>query len=224
MAHGDADAQQTFERHLPFWRAHALPILVMCPRDSVVKTGLQTLLIGKRCHHGAEANIRFRTLLETLAKTEYDRHVIFEYDSLCLVPELPYVKHDAVGAIWFVDSREVKSCPLGNKPFIGSCYSHPPLIMSTHVMNQVIESMWGLPEDCEYGMWDRYLGLACQRGEIKRTPLGSAFSMNTIRNGDAPNACAAARNGTVIFHGVKSAKVLEQIMDAHRTHASEIAT
>jgi hypothetical protein len=97
--------------------------------------------------------------------------------------------------------------------------------MSAFIMSRVIESMRVLPDDSEWGCWDRYLGLACERGEIKMIRLDFSFSKNTINSTpEIADARLAAQSGAVLFHGVKSAKVLEQIMDAHLTFASNLTT
>lgn len=227
MAHADYGAQLAFDRHLPFWRAHGLPMIAMCPSDSAVRTGLNTLLIGKRGHHSAEANGRFRMLLTALSKLgNFDRHVIFEYDSLCLVPELPYVKNHAVCGIAFRDDRPVRHFQLSNVPFEGKIFIHPPLIMTTVTILRVLESMRKLPYDAENGMWDRMLGLACERADIPVYSFrekGFAYSQNTIKHPhEISEACEAARNGAVLFHGIKQKEVLEAIVKAHYEHTYRI--
>lgn len=219
MAHGDREAQKAFDRHLDFWRAHGLPLLVMCPEDSQVRTGLQILLIGKRGHHGVNGNMRFRALLETLVKLDYDRHIIFEYDSLCLVPDIPAGNKDGVYGMVFNDDRAVRSLPGSRKEFEGRTFIHPPIVLNRFTMLQVLDSMSGIPDDVEHGFWDRWLGLACERRNIPVHCFrshGLGYSQNTIGKAELPEACESAAHGAVLFHGVKSKEALQAIVDARQ--------
>lgn len=218
MAHGDYSAQQCFDRHLPFWRSHGLPITVMCPEDSEVRTGLPMIKIGTKQHHGPIANGRFRMLLKTLMLTEHDEFVIFEYDSFCLTPELPIIS-DGVYGISFIDTRQIRDSGYRDGcVFEGTLFIHPPLMFNRATIGRVVGALDTLGDHCECGLWDRYLGLACQRYDIPVNCLregGLAYSENTIgRDYGLGPACEAAINGAIYWHGVKSEITLNAILDS----------
>ena len=178
-------------------------------------TGLQTLLIGKRGHHSSEANGRFRKLLEALCKLDYDRHFIFEYDSLCVIPEIPIDFRFGVHGISFLDER-----PSGSREnFEGKIFIHPPLAFTTETIAAVLEAMNDVPDKACNGFWDRWLGYACERGNIPVhcwRASGLGFSRNTILREHFPEACQAAGRGAVLFHGVKTAETLQSLLNARR--------
>lgn len=214
MAHGEPHAVQTFYRHLPFWRAHGFPLLVMCPEDSQVPAApnLPVLAIGKRSHHDAEANLRFRTLLMLLAQTQYDRHIIYEYDSLCLSPELPSIERGVWGNVF----KEENPKPPFQSPF----YIHPPLIVDDRTLTRLVEHQGYVTDDAEGGFWDRWLGALCLAARVKPKTLGDhGYSKNTIESRHLAEACAMAAEGTSLFHGVKDAITLQYLQKAYATFA-----
>lgn len=213
MAHGESHAQQTFFRHLPFWRAHGLPILVTCPENSKVAApaSLPMLTIGRASHHDAEANRRFRTLLGILARTEYDRHIIFEYDSLCISPELP----DEVLHSRGLFGNVFNALP-GDARFTAGQYIHPPLIVDRETLNRLLESAPDVPDESEGGFWDRWLGKLCEVARVKPKSFGDlGYSQNTIEEHHLNDAEMAARDKAVFFHGVKTSRTLVKLRIAH---------
>lgn len=208
MAHGDPEAQATFDRHLPYWRAHGFPLFVACPTDSVVNTGIPMFTIGRRSHHDAMANYRFRKTLEFLATVPSDWFVIHEYDSLCLEPVIPI--------ILFEHGRIMGNVFQNNDPnFEGSQFIHPPLLMDRETLLKIVSVGQDVPDEAEHGFWDRWLGLVCDRGGIEVCGYGNlGFSRNTIEAVDYSIARARVRDGAVMIHGVKTAKVLQGLQEA----------
>lgn len=198
MAH--AEAQDTFNRHLPYWHNHGCDILVMCPQDSVVKTLHTVVAIGTKSHHGSGANRRFRNLIRLLSKTEYDRFVIFEYDALCFGSQIPEFDNDSLWSNLFTDE---------SNSFEGHHFLHPPLMASKAVITAFSEALEALPDNAERNFWDRAAGLACERSNIPMRGYGArGFSKNTIEPHDIPAAVAARKAGASLFHGIKSLEVL----------------
>lgn len=207
MAHAEPAAEDTFNRHLVFWRRLGHDISVMCPSDSQVKTGLPVMPIGTRCHNGPEANRRFRNLLEILAMTDYERYVIFEYDSICLSPTLPN-EIDGRG-LWCNLFGEDQPAARG---FLGSHFTHPPLVMDKETLRDIVRAGTDVPDEAERGFWDRWLGLVCERGCIPmRGYARLGFSKNTIAEAELPEAVQAVRGGAVMIHGIKSENVLNKL-------------
>jgi hypothetical protein len=202
MAHGEPRAQITFDRHLPFWRQHEVPIFVVCPSDLQVRTGLQLVPIGKRQHHGAMANSRMRLLLKWLGQSTKSQWVIIhEYDSLCL-SEVP-------GAIWEKNVLWANVFPNNDRNFKGRFYFHPPLLIPREILTGICRSVSLVSDDAEHGFWDRWLGLVCQIAAIPFQTYGTyGFSRNTIQPHDLPEAILAIRAGARMIHGIKDPQVL----------------
>lgn len=210
MAHAEPAAEDAFNRHLPFWRRHSSDISVMCPLDSQVKTGLPIMPIGTRGHNGPEANRRFKKLLEILTMMDYDRYVIFEYDSLCLSPDLP--QRVSEPGLWCNLFDEDQPTARG---FKGSHFTHPPLVMDKGTLRDIVRRGEQVSDEAERGFWDRWLGLVCELGSIPMRGYGRlGFSKNTITESELPEAVKAVHGGAVMVHGVKSENVLNKLYAA----------
>lgn len=201
MAH--REAQGAFDRHLNFWKSHGTDLLVMCPQDSVVETNLQVLCLGKKGHHSAMANWRFKTLLQYLTKVSYEWFFLNEYDSLCLTPALPPCPTESISSNLFT----------ANQPeFRGHHFLHPPLQFSQSVLGRIVTALNKLPDYSENGFWDRLLGYACELGKVPMAAYNNlGFSRNTIEPGDIQAAVQARKNGAVLYHGVKTEPVLRAL-------------
>lgn len=215
MAHGEKSAQATFDRHLPFWRAHELPILVFTPEDNPVKTGLTTIKLGKASHHSAEANKRFRLMLDLLYDLPQQRFAFFEYDSICLDRRLP--RHPpSVGVFGNVFNNS-------DPKFAGSQFVHPPLMFDRETVHRILVSCRYIPDSAEFGFWDRWLGLVCDTGRIPMYSYGpEGYSENTVAEGSA-SARAAVCGGAIMIHGIKAAGVLDMLVDARQRRVAEPA-
>lgn len=206
MAH--ADAQATFDRHLPLWEHHGLDLMVMCPIDAMVRTDHTLLTTGNKSHHNAEAIRRFRSLLETLLETEHDRFIIHEYDSFCLSKD--------------IGERLDTTRVLGNafpesdhSRFKGTVFFHPPLDICREALEDIVDAGRHVSDLEACGFWDRWLGQVCDVGSIPWSGwCEHGFSKNTIEPSDIGAAVTAKRNGATRFHGVKTRQVLEAILAA----------
>lgn len=215
MAHGEKSAQATFCRHLPFWRAHELPMLVFSPEDNPVTTGITTIKLGKASHHSAEANKRFRLMLDLLYDFPQHRFVFFEYDSICLDRRLP-LHPKAVGVFGNVFNNS-------DPKFAGSQFVHPPLMFNRETIGRILKSCRNIPDSSGFGFWDRWLGLVCDQGRIPMYSYGPAgYSENTIPEGSAL-ARDAVSSGAVMIHGIKTAGVLDMLVDARQARNAEPA-
>lgn len=203
MAH--ADAQHIFNRHWPYWAKFGCPILVMCPKDSIVDTTAPVLAIGKKSHHDAMANRRFRELLIHLETTMHNEWLILESDAICLCKdEIPLGFCGSITGNRFENTEPHR--------FKGSCYLHPPIAFSRDILERLIAGMKFVSDEDEEGFYDRWLGLLCDRSKVPATGWGKeGFSRNTIEVGDISAAVAARKAGACMFHGVKSDAVLKAI-------------
>lgn len=213
MAH--REAQATFDRHLGLWRAHGYPILVMCPTDSPVQTGIQTVLVGKRGHHSDGANARFRTFLKTLLDLEqYDSFFIHEYDSVCLCPKVPEV----VLRNRYLWCNRFKN-DFADPKFIGTQFLHPPFFMTREVIHAVLKTVGreAIEDHAEHNFYDRWLGLVADKACGTFLPQGYdrlGYSQNTILPAHMDEAKQAVREGARFIHGVKTETVLEGLLGA----------
>lgn len=220
-----AEAQETFDRHLPLWEAHGCDIIVFCPFDAIVSTRLPVWAVGKRSHHGAEANRRFKELLRMLERTTYDRFLICEYDAFCLSPKIPV----------FFQWSDQHSMPTKNfsRPYVcgnvfrddrpdrgfeGTTFIHPPLLFTHYGLQDINVQLKHLPDRCEGGFWDRMLGLACEEAGIEPLDFmkhGLGYAQNTIEQHQFGSAFEAAANGALFLHGCKSPEALAVIEAGH---------
>lgn len=208
------EAQDIFDRHLYEWEKHGHDIVCFCPSDSVVQTGHRIWAFGSRSHHNAEANRRFKELIYMMSVTHYERFVIFEGDSFCLSPVLPFFRVDA-----FNDALLCGNVFRDDRPdrgFMGTTFIHPPLILTKTALSVLVPALKALADECERGFWDRMLGLACEERGIPTLDFlrhGLGFSRNTIEAADIASAVTAVRKGAVMVHGVKDAEVHRRLVE-----------
>lgn len=219
-------AQETFDRHLPLFAAHGCDIIVYSPCDAPCETrGHLGVLYGTASHHDAMANRRFKRLLSFLANTNYDRHFICEYDAFCIKPNIPiFFEWGDFQEKDFTRPYLAANVFRDNSPdrkFVGTTFCHPPLLFSRQGLATILPHLNALADDCEFGFWDRYLGLACENAGIEPMDFmkhGLGFARNTIEFGrDCTDATDAAANGAIFFHGCKSVEALTHIKVGYAT-------
>jgi len=203
MAH--KGVEEHCRRHMPFWQRQG-SVVFFSPANLIVKMDAVTVwTYGPRGHHTPAANQRFLAMLRFCAKTEADSFAVHEYDSVCFA-QVFGIPNDHLAGIAYSDTQP-------HRKFVGSTFVHPPLMFSKLVLTRVISALAGLKEQ-EAFMWDRWLGLGCERAGIpifnlREHALG--FSKNTIEPGDIPAALHAISNGACCFHGVKTKTVFDTL-------------
>lgn len=212
MAH--KEAQDTFNRHYPFWKQLGGDILVVHPTDSKVilpeREKIMAMEFGKAAHTGVQSIVRFRSILEHMNGLGYDRSAFFEYDSFCL-GEFPEMKGAMMAPVFRDNSPE--------RGFEGTTFCHPPLFFTPFGLSAVTEVIKTMPLTAEGSVWDRFLGLAIERANLEPFDLlgaGMAFCDNTIHPARHPALALAVRNGSRMFHGVKDEATLKVILEANR--------
>lgn len=207
MAH--ADAKDTFLRHFRYWKMQAGEnldnLMVWMPEDAKFNVeGVISQTVGRKEHHGPQAILRFRYMLDFLNGLDFDRFLIYEYDAISLehVRDFP---EEFAGNIFHEDHPGVQ--------FLAPLFSHPPLVFSKRGLAKVCAEMKQMPE-MESGMWDRYLGLAIHRAGLTVRNFmadGTGYAHNTIHENQYDDVRRAIMKGAVHLHGVKQIGCLQVI-------------
>src|SRR5208337_763231 len=87
LAHGRA--QDVFDRHLPLWKSHGVPVVVCTPEDEPIQTQEEKWVYGLQSHSGVHSRSRLIYFLSRFVNfTDHTHAVLFEYDSFCLQPDI----------------------------------------------------------------------------------------------------------------------------------------
>lgn len=189
-------------------------MLVFCPEDDPVRTGLQTFMVGRAQHHGRDAAERFRFMLRTARDLDYERYLFFEYDSICLEPKIPDESIECPGAFFgngFGNSDR--------RVFRARNFYHPPLYFGRPSLDAWLKEEPYHNSDDEDGMWDRQCATIIERSELASASWGECgFSRNTIEPGSADSRLAveAVLKGATMIHGIKHPEILELLVSAYR--------
>lgn len=208
LAH--AEAQETFERHFPYWKAHeaeGADLLFRFPANSAfVVPGHQSIALGKKEHDGLHSIANFYSIMDHMWNLGYDRVGFLEYDSFCLGPLPSMGEFDLIGNI-FPDQISEK--------FQGGMFVHPPFFVTRAGLAQLVNfGMKGLPFIAEGGFWDRWLGLAIKRAGLTCKSLiesGEGYSQNTIPKESWPDLRKAILTGARCIHGVKDVETFKVV-------------
>lgn len=199
------EVQATVDRHMPYWLAHKVDLIFLCPNNSVIETTYPVLAMERSSHSGTHINRKFRRMLEFWLTMDYERFLFFEYDALLLSNGTEILSLDRGklhGNLFTSDQKEFK----------GHYFLHPPILVYRPVLEKLVAFAKTVPDETDR-YWDRWLGYVCEYGNIPFTgygPLG--FARNTINPEDIPAAVEARRNGSIFFHGVKSDSVLQALL------------
>lgn len=211
MAH--REAQATFDRHYSYWKSHDADMLVVCPQDSVIQTKEDVLAIGRRSHHGEEANARFLRMLSLIGELNYNDFIIYEYDSLCIDCNYALIFPDLAREMRVLRSNQWDNTE--PHKFRGRHYFHPPLAFSIEVLTELNKVAIAVRPSDEGGFWDRLLGVMVDMANLQADGWGlDGFSRNTIEPHDLPAAIEAKRKGAVWFHGIKTEQCLRALEKA----------
>jgi hypothetical protein len=192
--------QKVFNRHLPHWKRHGLPLLVCSPEDARLCTSEPALVHGRSRRNGKAMTRRLRHLFQCVAGMDFERAVFFEYDSLCLSRTLP----DLVCAGNIRRNED--------PAFVAESFPHWPIFMSHAVVEKVAAVLATAPDEVEGGWPDRLLGWAWQAGGIVPHNFlagGGGFSRHTISPPDFPLLANCLKAGATMIHGIKSVEALE---------------
>jgi hypothetical protein len=208
------EAQETFDRHLPYWKAWTDKILVVTPEDSQIQTSEMQISHGKACHVGEEAVKRMRWMFRWLEGTDFNEFLVHEYDSIAfdrppIFNDQEYESAYAIQGNWFHTEDK--------KDWASRSFAHPPLAFRKSGLHALVAAIGQIPDHAERGAWDRWIGLATERhgiGQYNYCGNGSSwYSANTIHEDKYPELARAVRNGARFFHGVKAESCLKVILE-----------
>ena len=198
--HCHGGTEQVLSRHEPFWRAHGHDFVYLCPKDKPISG--PHLSAGMQGHSGPVSIDRFRQAWKLLERLEYDRYVIFEYDSLCISTFLP------TPSIGLLANRFENF----ETRFKSKFYFHAPWIMSLATLQSLNAIMHVLSPATEGGYFDRFLGFALQThniGHLSLQILNQGYSQNTIEPQHYEQMQMEILKGATCLHGVKTAECLQ---------------
>lgn len=208
IAHGKA--KDTFFRHLPIWKTYDQPIEVWCPVDDPIpqsECDIPINYVGMAEHCGPQAHLRLATMLSVLSRSDYDYHLIFEYDSLSLCPNIQ----------WAPGFRGVLFANLERSRFFGKLYANPPWMMDAMTLRAMEATARRHPNVREEGFADRYLSaLSILAGAKVQAFDPPGFSRAPIDLPELPAMKKAIDMGATMIHGVKSGWVLEAAQEFYR--------
>lgn len=201
---GYGGQQAAFDRNLWSWKRLDSSFLAICPEDSPLRVppGIPLRRVGGQGHRGPAATERLRKILHVLLEREASFTMLFEYDSICLAPELPRMLLQDPTGIW---SPRFHS---GDRSFKSPWYLFPPWGFSRSALEAVSKFLDTHPGDIEHGFHDRIIGYAAysERIQVHNTlTLGIGWGCNRVDTPDLfLHMMEAIGNGaTLIHHGMK---------------------
>jgi hypothetical protein len=164
--------------------------------------------IGHAEHNGELSAQRIISIFEFALTRDWDHLLLLEYDAIALsLP--PDVMPDKGG----VSAARYKQ----NKPykFRGKFYLHYPMLFTREAVEKLIKFLPNIVSNDRY-FSDRFIGRAVELANIPVKNLiktGRAYTKNTIEDRHIPNLIKAAKGGALFYHGIKSERVLNAILN-----------
>lgn len=235
---GDSDL---VKRHMPLFKHHGAPVLVLSPQDSPVKIrGVECVSAGGRGYYGQVSLDRQRAHLQLLLRQPYDYFLLNDADSFCISPTIPrYLYEDSSDVVW---SNEVGEWRPHRSPYpkIGM---HPPYFLRRDTIAKLL-SVADRPEVRAHPITpfiDWYmLALTCEAGlQHKSYPDGASFpgwgfdyipdtlqlghdvQHENLKNGQVRGDLMLrdrVRRGTVMVHSVKHKDVMRMLVKEHAAY------
>lgn len=208
MAHGGAAA--TVERHKKYWEPWGEVVYLVPANDTLPgDRGIQWAY-GVSQHAGFEVNRKVLLGLQQAVKRLPDNIIFLEYDAFILGNDNSWLYKIPDDTIWCPAFRDIRD----NRGFVGTTFTHPPLVMGIKVAGKLIRAMEAVGVGVESGFWDRYVGLVCEQYGIKIQNMWDeklCYARNPIEGQYLDAACDAVRNGAIFIHGIKDEPSLRRI-------------
>jgi len=203
-----AEAKETTERHMSFWRNHGFPIWMISPTDHplALPGDHQTFHLGLDSYAGARKAQKIVAILKMFCASQYAHAVWFEYDSICLHQTI-----SPASGLWGCLAQNTE--PLR---FISPRYAVPPLVFDRASAKAMLAAHARYPEILEGGFDDRFLsGLAHISGVPISGNLPGTYAQNTITKRDyEPLRDAIIKHDAAWIHGLKDKDSLDVALDA----------
>jgi hypothetical protein len=198
-------SQATFDRHLPFWEHHNWPIVIICPKDSVVTTKHEVVSVGLTSHSGTNGYLRCERILELITERKPRWTIINEYDSFCLDPR-PELKKGFWGNI---------QPGYDLSQFVCNRYPNPPWTLDLESAKTMLAFHRKYPDIEEGGFHDRLLAAW---STLSGVPLIGfhlkGFSNDTLLERDSGELeRRIIHHGACWIHGVKTENALKIILE-----------
>jgi hypothetical protein len=195
------------QRHLPIWRAHTDELLLVFPYDDpCVLPDVDLIAHEVSNKYGMPCLRRQFFGMKSALRYKADYYVFIEYDGFLLRRPEP---RDSVQANVFLHKS-------GEGGYAASFCPHFPWVFpAAHLEKFVAEANFA---PFERGFVDRWLAAQMERIGIPYhgfQQCGEGYSRNTIQYDEERAAVLeCVRNGGYAIHGVKTAELLKDILDA----------
>jgi len=203
-------AQETFDRHLPFWEWHGLPVVVAQSSDAPVETRHQQFTYGPSCHSGADAINKIKAVLHWFAKSGHSHAAIFEYDSLLLQKRIEFP--NGLTGVLMPNTEPSR--------FMAPRYPLVPWTVDRASVLRLLEITDRYPTIMEEGAGDRFMAAICQVAGVPVLPFSPpGYGEGTIQPLFSPTAgllLDALQHGARAIHGIKDKAALDFIVQECR--------
>ena len=209
LAHGAI--QDTFDRHVPLWRglnSGTHVNIIISPEDDPIDTtrtwrSARHQIMGKSQRFGPRWAACFVWLFETLAhRTDCSHHLIFEYDSVSLGPDV-------------VEQAGISGIPITNldlSRYLAPRFCPPPWLIEHQAMLELLRVARKYPDITEEGWGDRLFGawayLACVPILAFQPPGFTEERIDPNNSNHMNNLERIIRGGGRMLHGVKDEAAL----------------
>jgi len=202
-----AGGAEIIRRHLPIWRKHSDRVLLVFPEDSFVSfPDVYLFAHGPSQKYGAHCLDRQLEGMRAALAIDAEQYVFVEYDAVML--ERPRQR----------PGIQANTFPTAEPDFAADHFFHFPWIFDRQSLDRFVAA--ATLEPFEKGFVDRWLAAQADRIGIEWFDLaaaGEGFSRNTIQTPEEEKAALdLVAAGGYAIHGVKSARLLQQILEKRR--------
>lgn len=206
---GHAEGAKIARRHLPIWQAHTDNLLIISPTDSPLTfDGVACRQHGLSGRDGEDAIRRTLFGFQASLEIEADYYVFAKYDSFLISRPRPRVGLQI--------NAQADQAP---GDFSSRWFFHGPWVIDAATMRTLAEQ--ATLEPFEGGYVDRWISAQTFRLNLPTFDLqfaGEGFSRTAISSWwECIRAVSLAASGAYAFHGVKSATLLDAILEAARS-------
>lgn len=221
FAHGGAI--DTVNRHLNIWKKYTDNLLIISPvTDPCIINNVDCLTYEKSQHHGPLTLKRQLFGMKVSLLYESDTYVFLEYDAIILQkPKFrPNIIQGNLFNEWLFYNKDEKAIRNGD------CFLHFPWIFPSDQLKTFVKevdlSVIDHPLYDKKYCHDIWLAqkLMFHKYEIHNLLHKEGYSSNTIDDKNISDAIEHTKKGAYAFHGIKTKKILDQILIASNLETS----